>query len=421
MKTCLAFLTYEKPDLSRQSIVPLLDCGADIMWVDGSTSVEASALPFEYNTKYTFSNVRGGAGAAIVFALTEMLERGYDYVGLVESDVLLGPNWFADTMDLFSVSPNVGAASARCYEDRILFQCDGHAICHNLGAGQIILSREAATLVLQHFRTGWTADNRRVFGKLAGIDIGSYWAFRGGEHWLTADWHWDALLAAHGYASLALTPSPCEMIGQNPPLAEQGLTIAARPVEARRSEDMAQAYFSTLKRIRDGRYDPNEFKTPHPFSPSQQSYIVFPHQVVGIGGWYDGSWRLKEVRGWGTFAWTAVEPLSILEGPKDDETAVDTQVHLPVIGACTLMIGGGEKGGEVFIEDKHTGYSQKLTVKPEASSQVASIVIPPTMVRRTISITFRTPGVTFYGLTCREPQLYLPAEGGFTHKQLAPA
>lgn len=422
MKTCIAFLTCDKPDLTRQSIVPLLDCGADIMWVDGSRTEAGTSLLSNYDTKYKFTNVRGGAGAAIVFALSTMLEKGYDAVGLVENDVLLADEWFAPTMRLFEVHPSVGAVSARCYEDRILFQRDDHAICHNLGAGQIILTRDAATLILHHFRTGWTSDNRRVFGKLAGIDIGGYWAFRGSEHWLTADWHWDALLAAHGYASLALTPSPCDMIGQNPPLAEQGLKIVTEPVEARRNPPKADEYLYNLKQIREGKLDINEFKTPSPFSPAVGGHIVFPHQAVGIGGCYIGNWRLTETRGWGTFAWTSAEPTTIVVDREPNESVEDTQVQLPITGACSLLVGGGEAGGYVSVHDTHSGFSQKLHIKAASGGQTASIVVPPTSIRRTITLTMLDPGLTFYGVTCREPQVYLPADGwAFNHKHLAPA
>lgn len=421
MKTCIALLTCDKPELTRQSIVPLLDCGADILWCDGSRTEAGTSLLSNYDAKYKFTNVRGGAGAAIVFALSKMLEKDYDYVGLVENDVLLGVGWFSKAMALFEVSPVVGAISARCYEDRILFQQDGYAICHNLGAGQIVLSRAAATLILEHFRTGWTADNRRVFGKLAGVDIGGIWCFRGSEHWVTADWHWDALLAAHGYASLALTPSPCDMIGQNPPLAEQGLTIAAQEVEARRDNDKAAAYLYNLKCIREGALVSNEFTSPMPFIPAMQQHIVFPHQVVGIGGCYTGNWRLTETRGWGTFAWTSAEPTTIVVDREPNESVEDTQVQLPITGACSILVGGGAAGGHVSIRDE-SGFFQKIHIKSSDSGQTASIVVPPTSIRRTITLTMLDPGLTFYGVTCREPQVYLPADGwAFNHKQLAPA
>ena len=119
---------------------------------------------------------------------------------------------------------NVGAVSARCYEDRILFQRDGYAVTHNLGAGMIMFTREAAELVLANYRTVWTTENRTLFAQLSGIDIGSYWAFRGNQNFLVADWNFDRVLAAHGLASLALTPNRATMLDQD--IAPLGLKYA---------------------------------------------------------------------------------------------------------------------------------------------------------------------------------------------------
>ena len=60
----------------------------------------------------------------------------------------------------------VGAVSARCYEDRILIQRAGYTVCHNLGAGMIMFTRKAAELVLQNYRTVWTTENRLLFSQL---------------------------------------------------------------------------------------------------------------------------------------------------------------------------------------------------------------------------------------------------------------
>jgi 2-deoxy-D-gluconate 3-dehydrogenase len=135
-----------------------------------------------------------------------MLKRGhhdfkYTHIGLVENDVLLDKDWFDQTMALFeqgkAAGLEVGAVSARCYEDRILIQRDGYAITHNTGAGMIIFSRKAAELVLQNYRTVFTTENRLLFAQLSGIDIGAYWAFRGSQHWLVADWNFDRVLAVN--------------------------------------------------------------------------------------------------------------------------------------------------------------------------------------------------------------------------------
>ena len=270
-RVAIGFSTCDRVELSRQSIEPLLSAagGFDLHWIDGSKTTEGKELPRQYDGQYHMlhTDVRGGSGPAIVYALTMMLaaksfapspgtvgsqqshrewQRGYDHIGLVENDVVLPHDWFDKTMALFEQGRrdglDVGAVSARCYEDRILIQRPGYAICHNLGAGMIVFTREAAELVLQHYRTQWTTENRHTFAMLTRTDIGKYWAFRGQEHFLVADWRWDALLASHGFASLALTPSPVTMIGQVPPLEQQGLTIATGPVAERVDDKLFYDY-----------------------------------------------------------------------------------------------------------------------------------------------------------------------------------
>src|SRR5262245_1838659 len=250
-KLGIAFTSKDRPELSARTIEPLLSSTFDCWWLDGSDTKAGEDLPWTFRGKVhsIHSNVRGGADAAIVYALSTLYDAGYEFIGLCENDVLLPRDWFSKTMDLFyrMYDPPfpVGAVSARCYEDRILLQRDGYAVCHNIGAGHVIFRREVVPLILDHYRTGWTTTNRRVFAQRCGLDIGAWWAFRGGQHWLTADWHFDTVLAAHGYASLALTPSDVEMIGQDPPLEEQGLRIAREPVEALRNEKAWERFKAT--------------------------------------------------------------------------------------------------------------------------------------------------------------------------------
>ena len=184
-RVAIAFSTKDRTELSKRTIEPLLGLDCALYWVDGSTTKEGEELPFSYEAPFKFyvrSNVRGGADAAIVHNLTMLLQTDCAYVGLVENDCLLtDPKWFEKTMALFEYGEDdglkVGAVSARCYEDRILFQRPDYAVLHNTGAGMVIYTREAAELILKYFRTGWTNANRLLFSQLSGIDIGAYWAF----------------------------------------------------------------------------------------------------------------------------------------------------------------------------------------------------------------------------------------------------
>lgn len=425
-KVALVFSTRDRVELTRRSIEPLLPAagGFDLHWCDGSDTEEGQRLYRDYSSVYAaFTNIRGGADAAIVYGLTTLLDHpnNYEFVGLVENDVLLHPDWFAPTMALFSKGEDeglvVGAVSARCYEDRILCQRDGYALCHNLGAGMVIFRREAARLVLDNFRTGWTTDNRLLFAQLSGLDVGKWWAFRENEHAITSDWIYDAAIAAHGYASLALTPSPCEMIGQVPPLHEQGLTLARRPggVEALRNDKAFETFATKTSLIRERTWLP-----AYGMAGRQQAldgtWTIFPHQFASLGAYWDGEWHLKWSQGFGPFSWKAgtlgnIDFRDPLRWPSLD---------LPVIGECALMVGGGPKGGDVHIFDPATGMDTKVRLAGSPNGdQVMSMVLPPVMTYRTVRLTAPAEGITVYALRTRNAQPWRPGVR-FDHSTLPP-
>jgi hypothetical protein len=414
----LCLLTCDKPELVEQSIKPLLAGAIDqkfhLFVIDGSTSKknEKAIWHLGWPTGHMIGNVRGGAGAAIVYALTMMLEHkeNYSHVALVESDVVLLDGWLR-VLDLFSQGEadglSVGAASARCYVDRVLFQRDTYAVVHNIGAGMIVLTRQAAQIVLDTFRTGWTSDNRRIFSQLSGIDIGSFWAFRNNEHYLTADWHWEAALAAQGLAAVALTPSPVEMIGQNPPLAEQGLELAAVGYNGNPPDKHFGWYRGELAKIREGYFQLGT-NTKFHFDPNTGTWTYFPHQMAMLGGTYVGDWRLQEARGWGTFVWRAGEQVDSF-GPS---------LVVPVFGACAVLVSGGKQGGKVEIVDEQSGFKAVPELQPEGNQgQVLQVMVPGGMNYRNIHVTALTPGVCFYGIQTRDKQPFLP-NVSFTHAML---
>ena len=386
MNLAISLLTADKPELVEQSIKPLL-AGAiaqkfHLFIVDGSTAEknEKAIWHLSWPTGHMLANVRGGVNSL----MAEVLQG--------EADGLA-----------------VGAASARCYVDRVLFQREGYAVVHNIGAGMIVLTRQAAQIVLDTFRTGWTSDNRRIFSQLSGIDIGSYWAFRNNEHYLTADWSWEAALAAQGLAALALTPSPVEMIGQNPPLAEQGLTIAIGEQQPW-MEDPDHNYALFLKRTSDIRAGKLSLglDTKFHFDPNTGTWTYFPHQMAMLGGTYVGDWRLQEARGWGTFVWRAGEQIDSF-GPS---------LVVPVFGACAVLVSGGKQGGGVEVVDEQSGFKAVPDLQPEGEQgQVLQVMVPGGMSYRNIRITALTPGVCFYGIQTRDKQPFLP-NVSFNHAML---
>lgn len=416
----IALSTKEKTELSRQVAPPLIDAARKgkilLFWFDGSTSMEGVNLPFEMmngnsGPNAIHTNVVGGADTAIAYALTTLLNHpnNYAYVGLHENDVLhLDSEWFEKTMALFKIGKRdglkVGAVSTRCYEDRILIARDGYAVMHNLGAGQVIFSRQAAEIVLRHMRTGWTHVNRSLFAQLSGIDIGGYWAFRGAHHVLGADWHFDTVLAAHGLASLALVPSPVEMIGQVPPLEEQGLTIVKgdTPITDRHNDKAFERFVERTKAIRGGTW---KASWPGLFHSISGQAHIFPHQVAHLGGSYDGDWHLRWLQAWGPFVWRAEEGATL---------------SVPVSGACELLISGGKDGGKVSVSVPDANWHCEPELIPEGNDgQVLAFPLPPVPLCRTVELKALTPGICFCGIKCMEPQ---PQQVGlsFDHSWLPP-
>ena len=408
-KVAIAFLTKDRRELSTRSIVPLLQPDRfDLWWIDGSGTDAGRALAADCKVApwaRVRGNVTGGADPAVVYALTEMLKHDYTHVGLVENDVLLSPDWFGPTMALFERSGSDGlvggAVSARAYTDRILSQRDGYALMHNLGWGMQILTREAALLTLRHMRTHFTLENRRVFARLSGIDIGTYWAFRANEQFTTPDWGNDAVLASHGLASLALVPSSVEMIGQKPSLAEQGLTLATAPVEDRRNDDAFLRFMSNTDDIRNGDLDLG--LPPVRYRDDSGVQYVFAHQLDGLPyAKWEGDWRLRWSPGLGGFA---------ARGYKD------AIFEAYVSGSCRLMVGGGPKGGQIAVEDLKSKYVVRPTLIPEVSNQVTQVVVPASVSWRPVRLTVLSGEAILFGIQCQEPQ---PAvtDWSFDHSKL---
>lgn len=443
-RVAVAFSTADRTELTKRSIEPLLQPRKfDLHWVDGSKTEEGRDFLYDYsdnpmNRWVSHRDIRGGSGPAIVYALTILLQyadgmkRAYDYIGLVENDVLLSEDWFDDTMALFERGKQdgleVGAVSARCYEDRILIQRDGYAICHNLGAGMIIFSRKAAELVLQNYRTVFTTENRLLFAQLSGIDIAAYWAFRGSQHWLCADWNFDRVLAANGLASLALTPNRVTMLDQD--IGPLGLKYAngAQPVESSECREFG-FYCDNLRRIREGNLIAG---IHHPFYHDGNSFYIMAHQVPQLGGKYEGDWRIRDNLGFGPFVWRAGKPKQDLTPPAQVEplrrvyTPATLDLLFPTLtilisGPCDFLVSGGKEGGTIRVEDEQSGYSVEPFLKPETGQDdVLQLSVPASAGYRNVKLMALTPGVCFFGIKTREPQPWLP-QVRFDYSTLPPA
>lgn len=397
MKLAIAYSTRDQIGLTTQTLPAFLQQKAfDCLWADGSRTEEGKILFEEHRYQCAYSEtVYGGADAAIAWKLSRALraEQNYTHIGLLENDVFLQPDWLEATFALFdrgkAEGMDVGAVSPRSYVDRCLIQCNGHACMHNIGAGAVIFTREAAEIVLRSFRTGWWPDNVRLFAQLSGIDLRTYAAFRGNEQWVTTDWQFESQLARHGLAALALTPSKAQMVGQTPSLAEQGLTLTTRSSDPLGMESAAfETYRTRLYRIRQGQYKLAAPKTIH---QTPEGQLFFPHQLGNLAGGaqWSGKLNLKWSQGFGPFGYRA--------GPGGASLSVRAS------GSCSFLLTGGDIGAAVAIEDTRSGFKFAPQL-PAMMEQAGSISVPGNPIPRTITMQMNE-GAVFYGLACTDPQM----------------
>ncbi len=76
-RVAIAFNTCDRTELTKRSIDPLLQPGKfDLHWCDGSRTQEGKDFPRQYDGQvYQFhTDVRGGSGPAIVYALTTLFQ-----------------------------------------------------------------------------------------------------------------------------------------------------------------------------------------------------------------------------------------------------------------------------------------------------------------------------------------------------------
>ena len=422
-RVAIAFSSKDRVELTKRTIEPLLQPDKfDLHWIDGSKTDEGRQLLSEYDGQYHMAHheVIGGSCRAIVYALTEMLKYGvgdgtrYEYVGLVENDVLLDKDWLEPTMSLFERGRKdgfeVGTVSARTYEDRVLIQRDGYAVMHNIGAGCQIFTRKAAEIILQQYRTGMTSENRRTFSLLSGVDIGGFWAFRGSDHMIVADWCWDQQLAKYGMCSLALTPAKAEQLED---VAAMGLEMVREPIEARRDERTFETFRDRTKAVRNGELHVQRLDHDHLYHDG--THTIFPHQIPQIGGSYSGDWRFKWSIGYGCFSWQAGRYAEWKEAQfATDENYAPCVLKVPVLGPCDLLVSGGTNGGKVHVTDG-SGFEATPELCPEGEQgQVLGLTMPAAYNYREIEMTALTSGVIFYGVRARMVQPTVPAKFDFS-------
>jgi hypothetical protein len=195
--------------------------GFDLIWNDGSGRSEVPELSRYFafrNVRLVEANysVKGGADAAIRFGLRRLLELDYDFIGLVENDLLLSQGWLGAMRATFVAADEegitVGAVSALGYQSRVLEYRKKYSIDWARGAALVLFTREAAQLLLENYsRLEMTSQQIRGFyAQQFGVALHvPEWAV--GGRWMdgpmTLDWGYAPLLYANGYACVGTIPS----------------------------------------------------------------------------------------------------------------------------------------------------------------------------------------------------------------------
>ncbi len=199
--------------------------GYDLIWNDGSKEPGVPALAKNYkfqNAKLVEVNygVTGGAEAAVCFGLSRLLKLGYDYVGLIENDILFRPGWFSALVKLFAQGAGdgivCGSATARSFESHVLEYRSGYALQSDIGAGMVLFSRAAAEIIMEKYANPsslqmTTHSWQKFYADHFGIDLrkfSPFWAFPPEKAFpCTLDWGYTPSLYLRGYASLSTIPS----------------------------------------------------------------------------------------------------------------------------------------------------------------------------------------------------------------------
>lgn len=396
MKLALAYSSKDKVEQTEKTL-PRLIGDFDVHWGDGSQADEGRLL-FKRHLRERdtfYPDITGGADAAIAWKLSTLLAASeqYTHIGLIENDVMLDPDWYEPTMALFEKGRTdgfeVGAASPRSYVDRVLIQREGYAVMHNIGAGFIIFTREAAELVLRSFRTHWWPDNRRLFAQLSGIDLNTWIGFQ--EQVVTTDWGWEAQLASHGLASLALTPSKAQM-----PWEDTSISTMLKLVDAEHAyvcwnqttdDSNFKRYRDTLQKIRQGIYKPGG---PGIIQRFGNGMMFYPHQLGYLAGGlvWQGNLELQNSQAHGPFAYRT--------------GAGGAFLLLRISGSCSFLVGGGTNGAQASIRDTRSGFNFDPALP--AMQSFVELSVPGGPVPREITLEM-SEGAVFFGVQTTEAQM----------------
>jgi hypothetical protein len=303
--TGVVYSTKNRCELSAQTApAALSESDCDGFWIDGSDTIEGREFPFSLADRLPalreiHRGVDGGPDRAIVYGLSYLLTLGYKYLALVENDVLLTPGWLPTAISAMQRASadglRVGAATVRTYDRRIMFVRPGYAVMFNIGAGMIVLTREAAQAVLATYRSTNGREIIRVCRKMTGGEISQICEKGLTEaQWYPADWFFDCALMQLGFASVGALPALARNIDADVPRI-----MGIRPVsEAQPTAGLDPGLFRIYRRNLWWAAQTAD-AVGYFFDPQLDRFAVFPHQLASMA--YTGDWQAKWQQCFGPF------------------------------------------------------------------------------------------------------------------------
>jgi hypothetical protein len=413
-RVAFAYSSKERMEFSKMTIEPALaEEGYDVYWIDGSVSEQGRAFPSQYTSADRLCEIHlgvgGGADLAILYAVSYLLDKGYDYIGLIENDVKLQPGWFACLMGLFEQGARdglkVGAVSARCYTDRQLVPRDNYQVMVNLGAGMVLFAREALLAVLDKYRTGVLGEVSFLFGYYAGSTGEVPWQIAVPsvadipQRPLTGDWFYETSFLAKGMVALACTPSMAHNIDEDAPHKFKNEATRADP-----AFDWP-GFCQRLNRVAAQQdTDPVRAIIPH-YDPAHKHWRAYPHHIIkALPGAFKGDWK---------FAWSrSVGPFGMMT------TKPGASLRLPLHGlGLKLLINNYEKALTLHVRGT---FGEGTISVPEKSGWHPAYINLAHSGPHEIEITFDQPRVMLSCLVFEGPQSWFRAGYDLRFEDLEP-
>jgi hypothetical protein len=361
----VAYSTKDRVDLTLHTFPALLETNdIDIYWFDGSRTDTGKSLPLSFlrNTSRiceVHHNVIGGPDSAIIYALQTLKDKGYEWVILVENDIMLHRGWLSSIISADELATadgfNVGAASCRIYKTRVLSVNDGYSLLFNSGAGIIALKSVGVHIILRNYRTTNSLELARHFQYLTGHDISKTWELPPLESnikHLSADWFFDLSLYMNGYVVAAPVTTFAHNI--DPGHEEFSQYLVREPYDHFGSLNNACSNGTSIRR--PDLYAIKSLPSPVsnlPTLPIQFLRLSFGEADTGAPISISGNWKRKWIQAFGPF-----------------ELFGDGNLSCTVFGKARLLLHTRDDPAILSMEFENPTFNNHVKMNPNSISEL---------------------------------------------------